>query len=400
MFGLSRLFSRTSPQDRFAREVIDVLTDIVPGTRYDYDPALFRLLASDGHIVFLDNVWQECRNTSGKQRKKVLASFLAGMAPCDVPADFAVARAYILPVLRHVPGLESVHIESDPETQESVWTGYPMQPLSDDLAIGVAFDSEHAVQQVGKTTLDQWQKTVDEILPIALDNLRAKAPPSFELHAPGLYVSSYGDYYDATRLLLPELAWQLPVRGVPVCMVPNRTCLLVTGDRDTEAIAAMVALAQGVLLEESRPLSADMFRAEEQGWKNWHPDGVSGDQLHNLQLQMRAVDYAQQKRALEHRLKLSGEDIFVASFSVNQQQGKERFHSLSVLTKGVDTLLPKTDLVCLTNLESKEVVSVPWSVFEQTAGYLLEPLPHVLPRYRVRKFPTDGEVGLLRQAQG
>ena len=321
------------------------------------------------------------------------------MAPCDVPADFADARAYLLPVLRHVPGLESVHIESNPEAQESVWTEYPMQPLSDDLAIAVAFDSEHAVQQVGKKTLDQWQRTVDELLPIALDNLRAKAPPSFELHAPGLYVSSYGDYYDATRLLLSELAWQLPVRGTPVCMVPNRTCLLVTGDRDTEGIAAMVALAQRVLLEASRPLSAEMFRAEEQGWKNWHPEGVSWDQLHNLQLQMRGVDYAQQKRAPEHRLKLTGEDVFVASFSVNLQQGNERFHSLSVLTKGVDTLLPKTDLVCLTNLESKEILSVPWSAFEQTAGYLLEPLPHVLPRYRVRNFPTDSEVGLLSQAQ-
>lgn len=399
MFGLSRLFNRSSPQDRFAREVMDLLAKMTQGTTYEYEPALFRLQASDGQIIFLDNAYNECRRTSGLQRKKVLASFLAGMAPSEIPADFDDARAHILPVLRHVAGLESVQLECKPEQAASIWTEFPMQPFSGDLAIAMAFDSENAVLQVGKSVLDKWQRPLDEVLAIALDNLRAKAPAQFELHAPGLYVSRYGDYYDASRLLLPELAWQLPVRGTPVAMVPNRMCLLVTGENDIEGIAAMIATAEKILIDDSRPLGSEMFRAVDQGWKTWQPDGANGVHLQNLQLRMRASDYAQQKRAFEHRMSLTGEDVFVATFTVTQRQDIERFHSLSVLTKGADTLLPKTDLIYLTVVETKETISVPWSAFEHIAGYLLEPLPFVLPRYRVRHFPTDDEMERLREAQ-
>jgi len=399
MFGLSRLFNRTSPQDRFAREVINLLGEVSQGIRYEYDPTLFRLQAPDGQIIFLDNAYNECRRASGSQRKKVLASFLAGMAPSDVPSDFDDARAHILPVLRHVAGLESVQLENNPEKAASVWAEFPMQPFSGDLAIAMAFDSEHAVHQVGKSVLDKWQRPLNEVLAVALDNLRAKAPARFELHAPGLFVSQYGDYYDASRLLLPELAWQLPVRGTPVAMVPNRMCLLVTGDNDVEGIAAMIATAEKILIEDTRPLGSEMFRAVEQGWKTWQPEGANGIRLHNLQLRMRASDYAHQKRALDHRINLTGEDVFVATFSLAQRQGVERIHSLSVLTKGVDTLLPKTDLIYLTNLETKETISVPWSVFEHIAGYLLEPLPHVLSRYRVRHFPSADEIQRLREAE-
>jgi hypothetical protein len=399
MFGLSRLFKRSSPKDRFACEVMDVLADISPGTTYEYDPALFRLGAPDGHLIFLDNAYNECGRASGRQRKKVLESFLAGMAPADVPIDFSVARAHLLPVLRHVAGLESVQIESKPEETASVWVEFPMQPFSGELAIAVAFDSEHAVQQVGKPVLDKWQRPLNEVVAIALDNLRSKAPPSFDLYAPGLYVSKYGDYYDASRLLLPELAWQLAVKGTPVAMVPNRMCLLVTGENDPEGIAAMIAAAEKVLIDDSRPLGSEMFRADDQGWKIWQPDGANGVRLHNLQLRMRASDYAHQKRALEHQLKHAGEDVFVATYTIAQRQGVERLHSFSVLTKGADSLLPKTDLVCLTVLEAKETVSVPWSAFEGVAGHLMEPVSLVLPRYRVRSFPTEGEINQLRVAQ-
>ena len=321
------------------------------------------------------------------------------MGLTEVPTDFAGARAHILPVLRHVAGLENVQLEIKPENAASVWAEFPMQPFSGDLAIAVAFDSKNAVQQVGTPTLDKWQRSVDEVLAIALDNLRAKAPARFELHAPGLYVSRYGDYYDASRLLLPELAWQLPVRGVPVAMVPNRMCLLVTGENDAKGIAAMITVAEKILIEDPRPLGAEMFRAANHAWNSWQPDGANGVHLHNLQLRMRISDYAHQKRALEHRMSLTGEDIFVANFTVAQRKGVEQYHSFSVLTKGTDTLLPKTELVCLTNSEANETVSVPWSVFEHIAGYLLEPLPLFLPRYRVRKFPTEGEIDRLREAQ-
>lgn len=399
MFGLSRLFHILPSRDRFAREIIRRLEKRSPGIRFEYDQELFRVSSQDSQVVFLDNAYLEYCRAAVSSRGKVMADFLDGLDSPEIPSDFAVARTNLLPVLRHTAGLESVCIESGNEEGPDVLTDFPMQPFSDELAIGVAYDSERAVQQIGKKILEKWQRSLDEIVAIALANLRDKAAPRFEQLSPGLYASQYGDYYDASRLLLPELAWQLPVRGTPVAMVPNRTCLLITGENDEQGITAMIAVSEKLLIEDSRPLGAEMFRLDSQNWKPWQPDGDAGIRLHNLQLRMLASDYEMQQRALNHRLKVAGEDVFVATYSVAQREGVARFHSFSVLTRGVDTFLPKTDLVYLADLETKESFWVPWHALESIAGYLLEPLSYRLSRYRVRCFPADAEMHWLREVQ-
>ena len=230
-----------------------------------------------------------------------------------------------------------------------------VQPFSEELAVAIAYDTEDAVQQIGRKTLEEWGLTVDEALEIAIDNLRHKAAPQFTEHAPGLYVSQYNDLYDAARILLPELAWQLPLNGNPVAMVPNRICLLLTGDQDEAGIAAMIDAADKVLTEQSRPLGAEMFRLEHKTWRLWRPHGDSGNRLHNIQIQMLAADYkCQQDLSVRQELEKTNEDAFVATFTLAQKEGKP-ICSYSVLTKGVVTWLPQSkELVAVNDLETKE----------------------------------------------
>ena len=91
-----------------------------------------------------------------------------------------------------------------------------------DLGVGVAYDTVTLVIQVGGPQCAKWGISPEEAHAIALDNLRHKAAPSFQEVIPGTYVAAYGDHYDATRILLPELAWQLQLNCNPVAMIPTR----------------------------------------------------------------------------------------------------------------------------------------------------------------------------------
>jgi len=400
MFGLRKLFGLSPSKDAVAKKIIGKLREQFPDRTFQYDKGGFRIHGPDGWVAYLDNVFLDYSKARGKEREKTIDGFLAGMTAPEIPSTFSEAQQGLLPVIRHVSGLETARLETQDQISESIYSEFPMRPLSRDLAIGIAYDSEHSVQQIGKNQLAQWGKSIAELIDIAVANLRDKSAPKFEAFAAGFYVSQYGDFYDAARLLLPEVARQLPLKGRPVAMIPNRTALLLAGERDEAALAAMIALAEQILLEDSRPLGSEMFVLEDKTWEVWQPDGANGDRLHNLQLQMLASDYDAQKNALEAQLHKSGTDIFVASFKLLQFEGKSRYVSSAVLSKGVDTLLPKSEEITLYLPDTQENFTVPWAAFEQHAGHLMEQLPLNLVRYRVTGFPSEGALKLLRDGVG
>jgi hypothetical protein len=66
----------------------------------------------------------------------------------------------------------------------------------------------------------------------------------------------------------------------------------------------------------------------------------------------------------------------------------------------VDSLLPLTDEVILViDPETKDRVSVKWSIAQSVVGRLMEKQDDLLPeRYRVRSFPSQEEIAELRRA--
>lgn len=395
--SLLRIFRCPPSRDKLAHELLARLKQLRPDEQYTYDAAQFTLRGSGGQLINLGNVFLDYSNTAPKQRAALLEAFLAGFSVHEAPASFDDARPQLLPVIRHVYGLESSTIEMGDVPFGDLYTTYAMQPFAGGLAVGIAFDTEHAVIQVGDKTLAQWNRSLDDVLAIAIDNLRHKAAPQFSELSPGLFVSQYGDFYDAARILLPEIAWQLRLNGHPVAMIPNRTCLLITGDQDAAGLSTMISTADQVLQEQSRPLSADMFRLDGQAWQPWTPPGEPGTPLHNLRQQMLAVDYQTQQDVLRRDYERQGIDVFVASFGLAQNKGETRIHSYSVMTKDVESVLPKTDVLILNRLDSDDCVIVPWEAFADEFGDLLERLPHVLPRYRVKAYPSESQLMRLRE---
>ncbi len=322
-----------------------------------------------------------------------------GVLPPEVPSSFAEAKSALLPALRYLPGIEQSRIVAEHESLDPITES--MLPFSTTLLVSVVHDTEHAMQQVSAERMREWGMTPSQVLDVAVDNLRHKASPRFQEMSPGLWCSDYGDYYDAARILLPELAWQLGLAGSPVAMTPNRVCLLLAGDRDERALLAMVAKARDMLASESRPLSGEMLRLEDGRWQPWRPlIDEAALALRRLQAEVLAGDYAAQKQVLDKLHQRREKDVFVASFTLVEKPDG-RLVSYSVLSKGVDTWLPRTDKVVFVDPDSPKATKkiVDWETLDAGLGQHIEVLSFVPPRFHVRKHPSDDMIAALLESE-
>jgi hypothetical protein len=396
MFGLGKLFrKREAAVDDVARALIPHLRALRPSSTFDFDAALGTIRTQDGGVINLANLHTDYLRTPPDQRDKLLRTFAMGVLPPEVPSSFAEAKDALLPALRYLPGMDQSRIVAEHESLDAITES--MLPFSASLLVSVVHDTEHAMQQVSSETLKGWGMTPAQALEVAVDNLRHRAPPRFHEIAPGLWCSGYGDYYDAARILLPELVWQLRLAGTPVAMVPNRACLLVAGDMDSEALLSMIAKAREVLTAESRPLASEMLRLEDGRWLPWQPPmPAAAAALAKLQAEITAGDYAAQKQVLDELHQRRGSDVFVATCSLVQRPDGQLL-SYSVLSKGVDTWLPRTDRVVFVDPDrpkgAKKVVE--WRVFEAQFGHHIEALALVPPRFHVREHPSDEAIASL-----
>ncbi|TWO69121.1 hypothetical protein FN976_20515 [Caenimonas sedimenti] len=397
MSFLKKLFSRKPTPAAAAAELIGRMHQLRPGMQFHYD-AEQNVIRIDNGVISLANFYTDYVRANGGEREKLLHVFAQGVLPTEFPNDFATARPNLLPALRHLGGLEIARISSGIEGGDLPLEG--CQPFSDELGIAVVYDTEHGIASVSDAEFKKWGVTLEEARVVAIDNLRQKAPPAFQEVVPGLYQSNYGDYYDAARVLLHEHIHQLAITGNPVVMAPNRSCLLVASDRSDQALVGMIRIAQHFLHNESRPLSAEMLRLIDGQWSPWIPTiGDAAQQLRSLQKQQVASDYNEQKAALDHFTQAKGIDVFVASHSLMQKEDGQLV-SFCTLSVGVDTWLPRADVVMLIDPSKKkgDPRAVKWQAFEREAGHLLERLPYRLPRFKVTNHPDEATVARMEPA--
>jgi hypothetical protein len=113
------------------------------------------------------------------------------------------------------------------------------------------------------------------------------------------------------------------------------------------------------------------------------------------------MEYGDQGELLNSLHEKTGLDVFVASYSAIQKNDTGEIVSYSVWSKGVDTLLPRTDVIhfFVPNEESKGAVAATgdWDTVMRIVGHLMKPQGIYPERYRVSEFPTDAQ---LRQMSG
>lgn len=392
---LRKLFNRPVTHDQFADKVLGMLERAWPAQSFTLHRDKFQIQQAGGMLINLHNIYLDYTRAPPAQREEQLSRFVRGIvATSTEDEDYEAVRERLMPVLRNLAGVDLMRIDAGDDKALSEVMEF--RPLSQEIGIALAIDSELNIKQIGSDVLERWGKTFDEVLAVAVDNLRHLAAPSFHALGPGLFVSHYGDYYDAPRMLVQELVWQLPVGAQPVVMVPNRSCLLVCGAQDASALGAMIDQALPLLLEESRPLSAEMFSLTGNTWVAWTPPGEPGRKLGRLQRQFLASGYAEQKQALDTLHEQSMEGAFVATQTLIERKSDGQYVSYAVLGHGVHTWLPHADVICLVEEDDADPVVVAMADFLEVAGPLARPLPYVLPRYEVAEFPDAACMAQMR----
>lgn len=392
--GFFDFFKSTPSPERFATIAANGLRAEGYSAPIQVDQPGFRLLlGADGeHIFNLDNFYRDYCRASRAERKIVMQRYAKSMIGNELPTAFADAKSKLLPILRSRSMIEYVALTA---TGDLGVPGLPAyQPFSTDTVLMLAYDTEHSMMTLNESMLADWGVSFATALAVATDNLRDATVASFEQVAPGLFIGTWDDAYDTSRLLFPDMVYQLGVGGEPLVMIPTRSRIIVVSANDRAAQLTMIGLARQFVEEEGRQVSALMYRYEQGSAVEYAPsDPEVASLLAEFLRSTLAGDYASQKEMLEKSHEETGIDIFVASYQVLSSQRTGLQASFSVWAENVDTLLPETDLVALvSSAELEDGRSGPpklvaWHDLQAATGAFKRLPDRYPPRYELVNFP-------------
>lgn len=392
-----RRFFGSPTRDEFAQIVIRALRRSSDGEVH-YDPEIYqlRLKSSSGQEVLknLHNAHLMYSAARPWQRGEVLRRFTA--TPWELPpfATWEEAAPHIRPALRDSFMFESMRLQVRLQGLESFTPLY--RSFAGRLCVGLVEDRGEHMSSVPLSSLETWGVSFDEALEAGLANLAAITAPRWRSPFPGVHVSAWQDDYDSSRLLLEHVLEGLDLPGVPVALIPNRNCLIVTGSDDDEAVGRALALAAA---EQQAPgaISVLPLRRTPSGWTLWemaagHP---SHETYRRLRLEEVGGIYTEQKRLLDAIHEKENVDVYVASFSAMENPETGEHRSFCSWTRGLVGLLPRTDLIAFADVERPEdqqfLGLFPWEAVEERCGHLLRPTDDLPTRYAVEAetFPSD-----------
>ncbi|MDP1922164.1 MAG: hypothetical protein Q8L14_38345 [Myxococcales bacterium] len=412
---LDRFFGGVPDEKSFATLVIEHMKKSGEARPITFEPQRFQLVVGDPggavNILFLGNAYEEFKALPKKDRNRVFQRYAPEeYTNVDAFDDKGAAARSLLPRIRDRLYASTLGLRTRQQFGDQLLKGsdtlptLPHRPVGDVLAASLCIDLPTTVIDCLDQNYTRWKSSIDELWPVALENLRSISKKPFKQVAPGVFVSPYSDSHDPARLLLPELFVNLPIKGAPVAGVPNRNTLIVTGADDAAGLDEFVTLMK-MGLKDPRTVSSMPLILTDAGWapfERTRTDSV-GKELSILAAQSRLSLNDGQKETLEAEHQRIGRDVFVASYKAVMSKAGEVI-SYSTWTKDVETLLPKTrDLMFVVLLdespENPEVIRVPWEVAVRVVGHRMKQEAGVWPeRWLVESFPSEAELTALRVA--
>jgi hypothetical protein len=345
----------------------------------------------EGDMVHnLGNIYPQFIQMKRKHRRGFLTHVLVGWKEAQeegaIPESWEEARDMLVPRFRDATYLSVVDIESKRREAPEMRSAYT--EFAPGLFLTLVVDAERTMANVSNSMLEDWGVSLDEAREVAEKNLLNHSHDGFEMIAAGVWVSTWEDSYAASRLVLPHIIQQ--VTTDPVVCVPNRDLIIVCEPRKPAALETMVAILEKVAETESYALTRRLYQLEgtEYSLFEFPEDSPAADVYRNLRIIEDANCYEQQKESLQDLL---GEDLFVASISVYENEENGVLHTGSVWTQTVPSLLPRTEVIHFLQLDetgegAQAAWVVPWSKVIELG--VLERNDDPLPRWRTGEFPS------------
>ncbi len=387
-------------KSKFAAELSKAIGDVTGGRVYKYDAENFRLLCEDGDgEVNLSNMYQEhCALPRAERPGNLLRlASVFGSSVEDLPATFEEAKSNLRPKIWSRAGFESMELQRQLEGGKV--PDLPLYPLGSHLYSSLVYDTENAMRSVSSEDLEQWNTTYYQALEVACERLDETTMAMVRI-GDGFHSSASGDNYDSSRILLVGRR-EFDVDGEHIGIVSHRDVMYVAGSNDEVSLKIMFEMTATDMEEQPRPLSPLPLRFVDGQWEDWAPpqNHVLRHLYDDLELRFLAGLYTDQKQLLDAVFNKRAMDLFVASFSAIREEDSERLYSYSVWSRGVDSLLPRTQYIVLVD-ESGVLASGEWEhVRELTDGLLVEDDSYYPIRYRVKTFPTEEQIAAIGTAE-
>jgi uncharacterized protein YtpQ (UPF0354 family) len=351
-------------QDRFAARVTERLKQRGWPHPIRYDRGRFELaLGGEAGALYLGNIFRDWLKFPKAERPAQLDNAIAFVFEMAADDSWEAVREHLLPLIRPRAFFENTELGRGRDWEAG--SAFPQKPLAGPLSIVLAIDRPSSMAMVGERVLREWGRSFDEVLEIALDNLRARSPCHFVRQAEGYYLSDFGDWHDASRILLPHLFHQLELRGDPVAIAIVREGLVVAGSEDAPALDAMAAFAEASFQDATRPISRAPLVFREGAWLPFEPQSPALSSLNAQWARQRVWDYGQQAELLERHFADIPLDRFLAPLEI----AKDGSHLRTWTSWASDAraLLPKADAVVLMDGDGRALPRL-WQDVEAACG--------------------------------
>lgn len=365
--------------------------DVPGGWEYVPDEGLLR--SGDGVVVSLQNLFVEYGRADRVDRAALMdkyASLFGGLRK-SAPALWTMAEDQVFPVLRSVHD-RPVSALLMPATGGNAWIAWPWVG---DLEIRLVFDHGQYVSSVMREQADVWGQSEERLRDQALANLRSLATPWWT-DGPVHRLESPDGYTESIMLHQACLA-ALPFASSAVCIAPNRGVLLAVDGRNETDVVAMLELAFESMRDAPWPLSSVPIEFPADGPRVYVVPAAARPAAHRLERLGMSITYAGQKEAFEKAHQAEGRDIFVAPYDMIRRSEHGLDESWCTWVEGIDSLLPRTDLVALSD-EADRPFLAPWDVVIANAGDLLAATDDMPVRYRPLSYPPTDVIRAIKAA--
>src|SRR5262245_13582423 len=400
--GLLDFFFPPLTPDKFAEMFIREMRRAGAKDDLVYDRELHRIVrgkAKDSSWIGLTNFYKEYLSLPRARRRQHLVS-RARMHVSkfdDLPDSFEEARSHLRPKLWVRAALEKLRLQVEVDGGDASKIDIPEYEVGSHLTASVAYDLPEQIASVSREQLEKWGISYYEALEIARENLEEQQF-TFAQIGQGCYVSSNGDSYDSSRLLLPNLIERFKVKGDLIAMVPNRDNLLVAGSDDEQSLTIMLELATKAL-EDPRPMVPVPVRLDGDAWVDWlpPPEHPLAPRFQELARRFLYEEYSDQLGLLNKLHEQKAIDLFIASYSAVKKDDGSVF-TYAVWSQDCHALLPKAEWLMFFRGENDIPAVASWEEGEQVVGHLVQPTAHYPPRVEVSDFPTETELATVGKA--
>lgn len=336
--------------------------------------------------LFLAQAYDEYVAAAGRERRGVIERYvgvwLEGGQAQGPPDTFAEARAGLLPRVR-----ERIYFE---QSRLQLGADIPFRLLSTELGLELVHEDSVALTL---EHLEEWDVSFEEALKVARLNLAERSQAEFRELAPGYFVSTWKDGYDATRLLLAERLVALAVKGSPVALALRADTLAVTGSEDPAGVGRLAALAQEAIGQDGLLSPIPVI------WRGgaWHPfvppvDHPHYEAVRRLFMQSASRDYALQAPLLQSY----HPEASPAGYELARDRDTGHWVDLVSWDEASgQQLLPRASTVSLVR-QGRSLGYFRWEKLQEVCGELLEPLTYHPPRVATLGFPTEEQITRMR----